>query len=637
MKIGIIGTGMINIGIMTKIVKNKNMEITMFDRNNNVGGFWNTNHFEDLSIQTNTKEYIIDNYIWKHNKNNANKFEVINYFRDIINSHKNINMKLNFNIVRVVYDKVIRKYTIFYTQNNNIEKQYQETFDFIIHSSESSKINIPIKMKIPYFHYSQLSSEVLSKISNNYENIIVLGGGKGSYEVVYSFAKRKKHVTWVCRDLYHVYDLETKSRILHPKSTKHVQKNTYYQKKVNSCIKYSKLIISKNIKLTENNIFVNNEKIPCDCMVYCTGYKKEILNVYDKNNKLIEEDKLNSFFSKFNKTTLNSKRDFGQDNAFHYANLYDIYLKIFYKNNFIERDIIYYLEEENEWDNILKKTYRKIFKYNISLQLLVTIVLICFIYKFILPYILVINNKIINPLSKKKHLLFIFSIIILFIYLNITKVYILIRKSIILNWFESDAKKNDNVPLNNLSGWNRDSKSYDEMILHAVSKMNPPIKANKSIFDFGCGVGAALKTINEHYNNSLIIGGSDLSINAINKIKEIFPNKKNNFFKLGMTDRHPLPNNSQDHVISIGALGMYLYKNEMLVAIKEAVRITKPGGSLCFTNFIHPQGKFRGSILDKVKKSFWYIELPKLNLENIKIHNMIYQEDRYLIVCNKKL
>lgn len=52
-----------------------------------------------------------------------------------------------------------------------------------------------------------------------------------------------------------------------------------------------------------------------------------------------------------------------------------------------------------------------------------------------------------------------------------------------------------------------------------------------------------------------------------------------------MIDKHPLENNSQD-VISAGALGMYLYKNEMITAIKEAVRMTKPGGSLCFTHFL---------------------------------------------------
>ena len=112
---------------------------------------------------------------------------------------------------------------------------------------------------------------------------------------------------------------------------------------------------------------------------------------------------------------------------------------------------------------------------------------------------------------------------------------------------------------------------------------------------------------------------------------------KKNFIKMSMTEKHPLKSNSQDYVVSFGAVGMYLYKNEMLIAIKEMARITKPGGSLCITHFIHPEGKHVGSILDKVDKNFWLEPLKKMNLENIQIHIMHpSQADRYLIVCNKK-
>lgn len=71
-----------------------------------------------------------------------------------------------------------------------------------------------------------------------------------------------------------------------------------------------------------------------------------------------------------------------------------------------------------------------------------------------------------------------------------------------------------------------------------------------------------------------------------------------------MVDKHPLENNNQDHVISEGALGMYLYKNEMITAIKEAVRMTKPGGSLYFTHFLEKNGNNNGSIVERVDKSF---------------------------------
>ena len=133
--------------------------------------------------------------------------------------------------------------------------------------------------------------------------------------------------------------------------------------------------------------------------------------------------------------------------------------------------------------------------------------------------------------------------------------------------------------------------------------MKPPIKPGNRLFEMGCGVGAVLSYINNNMKNEIIISGSDFSPNTINKIKEIIPN--GNFFCQNMTERHNIPSNSQDHVISVGALGMYLFKEEMLIAIKEAVRMTKPGGSLCFTHFIENDGKQIGSIIDKVDKSYW--------------------------------
>jgi ubiquinone/menaquinone biosynthesis C-methylase UbiE len=103
-----------------------------------------------------------------------------------------------------------------------------------------------------------------------------------------------------------------------------------------------------------------------------------------------------------------------------------------------------------------------------------------------------------------------------------------------------------------------------------------------------------------------------------------------------MVDKHPLENNSQDHVISAGALGMYLYKNEMITAIKEAVRMTKPGGSLCFTHFLEKNGDNNGSIIDRVDKSFWIDMQDELGIKNIQFGTLKHQGDRYYFTCTKK-
>ena len=207
----------------------------------------------------------------------------------------------------------------------------------------------------------------------------------------------------------------------------------------------------------------------------------------------------------------------------------------------------------------------------------------------------------------------------------------------IYNWFEKDAQQHDK-PLHVRSGWGYMSNNeFNDIIDDWLVKMNPPIKDGDSCFEMGCGVGAVLTHINNQYNNSLTLSGSDFSPNAIEVIKSVFDKTPDNFFVFNMINKHPIEDNSQDHVISAGALGMYLRKHEMIIAIKEAVRMTKPGGSLCFTHFLEHTGQNKGSIIDRVDKSFWISMQDELNIENIIFDNVKYQGDRYYFTCNKKL
>ena len=181
------------------------------------------------------------------------------------------------------------------------------------------------------------------------------------------------------------------------------------------------------------------------------------------------------------------------------------------------------------------------------------------------------------------------------------------------------------------------TEQFNDSIDDWLIKMDPPINDGESCFEMGCGVGAVLYHINNKCNNSLILGGSDFSPNAIEAIKLVFDKTPNNFFVLNMINKQPIKDNTQDHVISSGALGMYLYTNEMIIAIKEAVRMTKPGGSLCFTSFLEKKGNNKGSIIDRVDKSFWISMQDDLNIENIHFGNVKHQGDRYYFTCNKKL
>ena len=100
-----------------------------------------------------------------------------------------------------------------------------------------------------------------------------------------------------------------------------------------------------------------------------------------------------------------------------------------------------------------------------------------------------------------------------------------------------------------------------------------PIDVEAKIFELGCGTGAVLKRIRQIYDSDVIIGGSDLSYNAIEVARKTFPEESNHFYVISMTDKNNfVTENTQDIVISFGAFAMYLYKDDMELALIEALR-----------------------------------------------------------------
>ena len=101
-----------------------------------------------------------------------------------------------------------------------------------------------------------------------------------------------------------------------------------------------------------------------------------------------------------------------------------------------------------------------------------------------------------------------------------------------------------------------------------------PIDVDTKIFELGCGTGAVLKRIRQIHGSDVIIHGSDLSYNAIEVARKTFPEEDNHFYVISMTEKNNFvpDNNSQDIVISFGAFAMYLYKDDMELALIEALR-----------------------------------------------------------------
>lgn len=226
-----------------------------------------------------------------------------------------------------------------------------------------------------------------------------------------------------------------------------------------------------------------------------------------------------------------------------------------------------------------------------------------------------------------------------------------------LSWFSNLALDQD-LPLHVASGWNYLSESeFNEIVDQVTNQIT--IEENDSVFELGqsfqisfkcfghnqgsifsldflgCGTGAALLRIKSKFGVNKI-GGSDLSKEAIDRVRQTFPQQKSQFHVISMTEKDvQVQDESQDVVLSLGAFAMYLYKDEMEIALKEALRMAKMGGRLCFTHFIEPNGRFLGTILEPLPKSQWKDWALKYTLKDIKINQMIHQHDRYFVCFTK--
>ena len=58
-----------------------------------------------------------------------------------------------------------------------------------------------------------------------------------------------------------------------------------------------------------------------------------------------------------------------------------------------------------------------------------------------------------------------------------------------------------------LSGWSINQYEYDDVINHCISKMNPKISKDSSLFELGCGTGKSLEHISNQIKLSKV-GGS---------------------------------------------------------------------------------------------------------------------------------
>jgi len=85
------------------------------------------------------------------------------------------------------------------------------------------------------------------------------------------------------------------------------------------------------------------------------------------------------------------------------------------------------------------------------------------------------------------------------------------------------------------------------MVLHAVSMMDPPITNHSSLFEIGCGVGAALVVLT-NVHPGIRVAGSDFTAAQVELAKRALPDASP-FMLHDMTARHPgIADETYDHV-----------------------------------------------------------------------------------------
>ena len=163
--------------------------------------------------------------------------------------------------------------------------------------------------------------------------------------------------------------------------------------------------------------------------------------------------------------------------------------------------------------------------------------------------------------------------------------------------------------------------------------MNPPVRPGDSVFELGVGVGATLKAIRKLVP-SIRPAGCDISANAIEVAIGIFPEAADAFTVADMAGRgcSAAADASQDHVVSFGALAMYLSYSEMGLALREARRIAKPSASLAFTHFLGT-GEPLGTILTRVSEAEVEELATRVGLIDIKFSGMVHQGDRCAVLA----
>jgi ubiquinone/menaquinone biosynthesis C-methylase UbiE len=122
---------------------------------------------------------------------------------------------------------------------------------------------------------------------------------------------------------------------------------------------------------------------------------------------------------------------------------------------------------------------------------------------------------------------------------------------------------------------NRDAKTTLRKLEHVVAKL--PIKRESVVLDVGPGDGTLFRILSETVARCC---GVDPSVAAIEKLMNLQADLKNVEFAVGAADTIPYPGGTFDIVVINSVLQMLPSRDDVRRAMRELIRVCKPGGTI---------------------------------------------------------
>ena len=179
-------------------------------------------------------------------------------------------------------------------------------------------------------------------------------------------------------------------------------------------------------------------------------------------------------------------------------------------------------------------------------------------------------------------------------------------------WFSNLANKQTSF-LHHMSGWNYIShEEWNKLCKEFIHGID--LKKSKNLFDAGCGVGALFDYIYK-INKKITLYGCDINQDAINKCKTLFPSSQ--VLVNNITNLNNYESNYFENVICISTISYLNSLEEVTLAVKELIRITKSNGRLNFCIISTKLFVMQWQIINTIKNKTIY----KINDRNIFQYN----------------